>query len=59
VVETDSLNASARNYTLTGLTNYEVHTIILEALVDSSVVLSDTVAVMPTDKFVYLPVIVR
>jgi len=59
IVETDSLISSARSYTLTGLSNYEVHTITLEALVDSSVVLSDTGAVMPTDKFVYLPIIVK
>jgi hypothetical protein len=59
IVETDSLNSSARQYTLTGLTNYELHTIMLEALVDSSVVLSDTIQLMPTDKFVYLPTIIK
>lgn len=59
IIATDSLNPSALSYTLTGLTNYEMHTIMLEALVDNSVVLSDTVQVMPTDEFVYLPLVVR
>jgi hypothetical protein len=51
-------------YTLTGLTNYEWYTVTLHAIVDVPSIgetswLSDTVRVMPTDKFVYLPLVLR
>ncbi len=48
-----------RAYTLTGLTNYQWYTVTLDAMVDSMSVMSDTVRVMPTDRFVYLPLVVR
>lgn len=50
---------STRSYSLTGLTNYEWYTITLEALDGSDVVLSDTIMVMPTDQFVYLPAVLK
>ena len=44
-------------YTLTGLTNYEWYTITLQAMVDATAVLTDTVHLMPTDIASYLPVV--
>jgi hypothetical protein len=46
-------------YTLTGLTNYVWYTVTLSAMLDASPILTDTVRVMPTDSFVYLPFVVR
>jgi hypothetical protein len=46
-----------RAYALTGLTNYTWYTVTLNGMVDETSWLSDTVRVMPTDRFVYLPVV--
>lgn len=46
-----------RAYTLTGLTNYTTYTVTLQAMVEGTAVLTDTVHVMPTDLLLYLPVI--
>ncbi|MEJ5309847.1 MAG: hypothetical protein WHX52_08750 [Anaerolineae bacterium] len=46
-----------RAYTLTGLTNYVWYTVTLNAVLDSRPILTDTVRVMPTDRFVYLPLV--
>ncbi|HFQ93417.1 MAG TPA: hypothetical protein ENK32_05375 [Anaerolineae bacterium] len=51
------LNASARAYTLTGLTNYTPYTVTLNAMLSGSPVLTDTAAVMPTDILLYLPAV--
>jgi hypothetical protein len=51
--------SSARAYTLTGLTNYAWYTVTLNAMVDTTPILSDTVRVMPTDHFVYLLLVLR
>ncbi len=48
-----------RAYTLTGLTNYVWYTVTLNAMVGSTPILTDTVRVMPTDRFVYLPLVMR
>lgn len=48
-----------RAYTLTGLTNYVWYTVTLNAMLGSTPFLSDTVRVMPTDRFVYLPAVMR
>ena len=48
-----------RAYPLTGLTNYAWYTVTLSAMVDSASVLSDTVSVMPTDRFLYLPLVLK
>ncbi len=48
-----------RAYTLTGLTNYTWYTVTLNAMVGSTPFLTDTVRVMPTDIFVYLPLVRR
>ena len=55
---TDPSSAS-RAYTLTNLTNYEWYTVTLNAMLDTTVLYSDTVTVMPTDRFVYLPVLLK
>jgi hypothetical protein len=47
--------STTREHLLTGLTNYQWYTVTLHALVNSTAWLSDTVRVMPTDIFVYLP----
>jgi hypothetical protein len=47
--------SSTYAYTLPGLVNYEWYTITLDAMVGDTSWLSDTVRVMPTDIFVYLP----
>jgi hypothetical protein len=46
-----------RAYTLTGLTNYEWYTVTLNTLVDATPILTDTVRVMPTDRLIYLPLL--
>jgi hypothetical protein len=48
-----------RAYTLTGLTNYELYTITLNAMLEGMPVLTDTVSVMPTDILVFLPLLGR
>ncbi len=48
-----------RAYTLTGLTNYTTYTVTLNAILDSAPILTDTISVMPTDLFVYLPVVMK
>jgi hypothetical protein len=49
--------SSTRAYTLTSLTNYTWYTVTLNAMLDSTPFLTDTVRVMPTDRLVYLPLI--
>ncbi len=48
-----------RAYTLTGLSNYVWYTVTLNAMLDDAPVLTDTVRVMPADRFVYLPLALR
>ena len=48
-----------RAYTLTALTNYVWYTVTLNAMLDSMPFLTDTVAAMPTDLFVYLPLVLK
>jgi hypothetical protein len=49
--------SATRAYTLTGLTNYTWYTVTLNGMLASAPFLTDTVTVMPTDIFVYLPVV--
>jgi hypothetical protein len=44
-----------RAYTLTGMTNYVPYTVTLNAMLDSTPYLTDTVTLIPTDNFLYLP----
>jgi hypothetical protein len=53
------LPKSTRAFTLSGLTNYIPYTITLDAIVNSTSVLSDTVTVMPTDRCLYLPTVFK
>jgi hypothetical protein len=55
---TDPLSIT-RAYTLTGLANYQTYTVTLNAMVGATSILSDTVCVMPTNLFVYLPITVK
>lgn len=48
-----------RSYTLTGLTNYIPYTITLNGMLNSAPFLTDTVTLMPTDIFVYLPAVLK
>jgi hypothetical protein len=48
-----------RAYTLTGLTNYTFYTVTLNGMLASAPFLTDTVTVMPTDIFVYLPLVLK
>jgi hypothetical protein len=58
VVATDALAYDARSYTLTSLTNYAWYTVTLST-VNATPALSDTVCAMPTDLFMYLPMVVK
>ncbi|MBN1812597.1 MAG: hypothetical protein JXA14_12230 [Anaerolineae bacterium] len=51
--------SATRAYTLTGLTNYQLYTVTLNAVLDATPILTDTVCVMPTDKFEHLPLVLR
>ena len=51
--------AGSRAYTLTGLTNYTLYTITLNGMLEGSAFLTDTVQAMPSDIFVYLPLILK
>ena len=48
-----------RAYTLTGLANYTWYTITLNAMLNSAPFLTDTIRLMPTDRLVYLPIVIR
>lgn len=48
-----------RAFTLSGLTNYVPYTITLKAVLESTPILTGTVTVMPSDKSLYLPVLMK
>jgi parallel beta-helix repeat protein len=48
-----------RAYVVTGLTNYIPYTVTLNAVLDGTAVLTDTVTVMPTDRWISIPMISR
>ncbi|MCP5095522.1 MAG: hypothetical protein GY943_08225 [Chloroflexi bacterium] len=48
-----------RSQTITGLQNYTVHQFTLTAMDGGSPILTDTISIMPTDIFVYLPIVQR
>jgi hypothetical protein len=48
-----------RAYPLTGLSNYVWYTVTLSAILDDTPWLTDTVRVMPTDRLVYLPLVIK
>ena len=49
----------ARAYTLTGLANFSWYTVTLEAMLSGTPWLTDTVHLMPTDIFVFLPLVAK
>jgi hypothetical protein len=49
------IDGAVRSYTLSGLTNYEMYEVTLEAMHGDTAVLTDTISLMPTNIFVYLP----
>lgn len=53
------LPGSTRAHTLTGLMNYVPYIVTLNAMLDGSPVLTDTVTVMPTDILIFLPVVAQ
>jgi hypothetical protein len=55
---TDPLSIT-RAYRLNGLTNYASYTVTVSAMVGPTALFSDTVTAMPTDIFVYLPLVLR
>ncbi|MFN8598731.1 MAG: right-handed parallel beta-helix repeat-containing protein [Anaerolineae bacterium] len=54
-----SIVSPTRSYSLTNLTNYAWYTITLNAMLNSTPFLTDTIELMPTDRFVYLPIVWR
>ncbi len=50
---------ATRTYTVAGLNNYTTHTFTLDAMDNGSPVITKTIEVMPTDRLVYLPLILR
>jgi hypothetical protein len=48
-----------RAYPLNGLTNYAWYTVTLNAMLDTTPFLTDTIKLMPTDRLVHLPLILR
>ncbi len=59
LVPPDSLTGTARTHTITGLSNYVWYTVTLNAMLDATSIMSDTVRVMPTDRLVYLPLMLK
>ncbi|CAG0927107.1 hypothetical protein TFLX_00355 [Thermoflexales bacterium] len=55
----DNILSPTRAYDLSGLTNYVWYTITLNAMLDMTPFLTDTIKLMPTDRLVYLPLIWR
>jgi hypothetical protein len=51
----NGLPESMRAYDLTGLTNYVIYQVTLTGWLNGAPVLADTVTVMPTDVFLFLP----
>jgi hypothetical protein len=55
---TDPLSTT-RTYSLTNLTNSAWYTVTLRAMLGTTPLFSGTIAAMPTDKFVYLPLVLK
>ena len=53
------ISSPTRAYSPMGLSNYVWYTVTLSAMLGSTPFLTDTVRVMPTDRFVYLPLVLR
>ena len=55
----NNIISPTRAYTLTSLTNYAWYTVTLNAMLDSTPFLTDSIVLMPTDRLVYLPLVQR
>jgi len=55
----NNIVSPTRAYELNGLTNYAWYTITLNAMLNTTPFLTDTIKLMPTDRFVYLPVVMK
>jgi hypothetical protein len=55
----DSIISPTRAYTLSDLTNYAWYTVTLNAMIDSTPFLTDSIRLMPTDRLVYLPTVLK
>ena len=55
----NNISNPTRNYTLTGMPNYIMYTVTLNAMLDGSPILTDTINVMASDRLVYLPVVLK
>lgn len=51
--------AATRSYQITQVSNYTVHTVTLHAMLGGTPVLTDTITIMPTDLFNYLPIVLK
>jgi len=58
-VSFSNIVSPTRAYTLTGLTNYTWYTVTLNAMQGITPFLTNTVRLMPTDWFVYLPLVLK
>jgi hypothetical protein len=56
---TNALNTTRSLVLMEHVQNYQWYTVTLHAMLDDTSWLSDTVRVMPTDRFVYLPLVLR
>ncbi len=56
---TDPLSTTRSLVLTQNVQNYQWYTVTLHAMLGSTPFLSDTVRVMPTDRFVYLPLVIR
>ena len=54
-----SIPQDTNQYVLTGMKNYTFYQITLLAVVNGEIILSDTIEVMPTDIFSFLPFIAK
>lgn len=54
-----NIDNATRSYQITNLTNYTTYNVTLNAMVNGTPILTDTVSVMPTNQFVYLPIILK
>jgi hypothetical protein len=55
----NNIFSSTRAYELNSLTNYQWYTITLNAMLDTTPFLTDTIKLLPTDRLVYLPVVMK
>jgi hypothetical protein len=55
----NNILSPTRAYSLTSLTNYVWYTVTLNAMLDTTPLYTDTIKLMPTDRLVYLPAVMK